>query len=417
VLHAIWDGGGNTAPQLGIARALAERGHVVTVLGNRCQEEKVEATGASFRAYSHAPDCDSSRPETDLIRDWEAKTPIGGFARVRDRLMFGPAGLFARDVLETLDERPADVVAWDYLLIGAGIAAERAGVPSATIIHTVYPLPTDGLPPFGQGLMPAGGAAGRLRDRLLSPLVRLAFAPGLKPANRARAELGLAPLASPFDQLTGADLALVLTAREFDFTVGLDLPPNVRYAGPVVPPAQPAVWESPWPPDDDRPLVLVSLSTTYMDQQGLAQRLVEALAALPVRGLVTTGPAIDGDRLPRADNVEIRGFVPHAAVLGEAGLVVTHAGMGTVHAALAAGVPMVCLPGGRDQGDVAARVAHHGAGLRGNSAASSRKLRELIGRALGDPELRAGAGRMARALAGQDGAARGADELEALGGG
>src|SRR5687767_1596398 len=86
VLQVLWDGGGNVPPQLAIARTLVERGHRVRILGHRCQRDRAEATGASFRAYRHAPDADASRPETDLIRDWEARTPLGAFANARDRL-------------------------------------------------------------------------------------------------------------------------------------------------------------------------------------------------------------------------------------------------------------------------------------------------------------------------------------------
>ena len=234
--------------------------------------------------------------------------------------------------------------------------------------------------------------------------------PGLKPANAARAELGLPALDSAFGQLTSADRLIVLTAPEFDFTQGADLPAHVRYAGPVLDSAPAAAWDSPWPADDDRPLVLASYSTTYMDQDDLAERTIAALGELPVRGLVTTGPAIDPARLPRQANVEVRGFVPHAAVLPEAALVVTHAGMGTVHAALGAGVPIVCIPGGRDQNDVTARVVHHGAGLRARKGS----LGKVIARALADPELKRGAERLAAALRAHDGAAGAADELEAL---
>jgi UDP:flavonoid glycosyltransferase YjiC (YdhE family) len=416
VLHAIWDGGGNVSPQLAIARTLVERGHDVTLLGNRCQRECVEATGAAFRAYGHAPDNDSSNPETDILRDWEARTPPGAFARVRDRLMYGPARLFARDVLEALDESPADVVAWDYLLLGTGLGAERAGVSSAAVVHTVYPLPTDGVPPFGLGLMPARGALGRARDALLASIFRRMFAPGLSALNEARAELGLEPFSTPFDQLAGADLVLVLTSPAFDFAGPAALPSNVRYPGPVLDPGPPGSWDSPWRADDPRPLVLASFSTTYMDQQDLARITVEALAGLPVRALVTTGPAIDATRLSAADNVEVRQRVPHAAVLPEADLVITHAGMGTVHAALAAGVPLVCMPGGRDQNDVAARVVFHGAGIRTGRGASAAKLRRIVSQALADHSLRDAAERMASAFAGHDGAARAADELERLGG-
>ena len=70
---------------------------------------------------------------------------------------------------------------------------------------------------------------------------------------------------------------------------------------------------------------------------------------------------------------------PHSEVLRHASAVVTHAGHGTVLKALAAGVPVVAIPLGRDQLDNAARVAHHGAGLRLKPKARPRRSRARCG--------------------------------------
>ena len=83
-----------------------------------------------------------------------------------------------------------------------------------------------------------------------------------------------------------------------------------------------------------------------------------------MRGLVTTGPAIPTGSIDAPANVTVVERAPHSEVLRHASAVVTHAGHGTVLKALAAGVPVVALPLGRDQLDNAARVAHHGAGLK-----------------------------------------------------
>jgi UDP:flavonoid glycosyltransferase YjiC (YdhE family) len=98
-----------------------------------------------------------------------------------------------------------------------------------------------------------------------------------------------------------------------------------------------------------------------------------------------------------------------------ASLAVTHAGLGTVHAALAAGVPLVCIPDGRDQGDNAARVVAAGAGVRVRRRVSSSTLRRTIFAALEDGSLTEGAARLADAFAREDGAVGAVDELEALG--
>jgi len=93
---------------------------------------------------------------------------------------------------------------------------------------------------------------------------------------------------------------------------------------------------------------------------------------------------------------------------------VTHAGHGTVIKALAAGVPVVALPLGRDQLDNAARVAHHGAGLRLKAKASSGRIAGAVKRVLEEPSFRANAERLAAAIAVETAEDRAAAELEGL---
>src|SRR5205823_1587569 len=83
---------------------------------------------------------------------------------------------------------------------------------------------------------------------------------------------------------------------------------------------------------------------------------LDAFAALPVRGFVTLPPYVDQSALSVPDNVVVSDYMPHADV------VVTHAGLGTVTAALACGVPLVCIPEEREQPNNAAAVVRIGAG-------------------------------------------------------
>lgn len=101
-LFLLWEGGGNVPPQLGIARRLHARGHQVRVLAEPSLEPEVTAAGATFVALQAAPHRFDKLPESDFVRDWEARTPIGEFARTRDRVMIGPAGRYATDVLTEL---------------------------------------------------------------------------------------------------------------------------------------------------------------------------------------------------------------------------------------------------------------------------------------------------------------------------
>ena len=186
----------------------------------------------------------------------------------------------------------------------------------------------------------------------------------------------------------------VLTSPEFDFT-SPHLPPAIRYADPVLDdPTWVEHWQSPWTSDDARPLVLVGLSSTFQNQVDVLQRIVAALGTLPVRALVTLGPVIAEELVPGRDNVAVVRAAPHREVLTQAAALVTHGGHGTLIKGLSAGVPVVCLPMGRDQDDAAARVVERGVGVRLKPSAPSDQIAGALRQVLDD----AGYGSRARAL-------------------
>jgi len=412
ILVAGWDSGGGVEAVQTVVRRAAARGHQVRVLGTAGLRDRFESAGASFRVYRYAPDNDCRSAETDLIKEWEARTPLGQFARVRDRVMFGPARAFCRDVVEELDREPADLVVVDTLIPSALSGAEAAGRPTVLLMHGPYLMPRPGAPPPGSGFMPARGRLGRWRDRAAASLLMRVFRTGVPALNQARADYGLAPVRDLGDVLDGVGRVLVCTSPSFDFAVD-DVPGNVRYVGPQLDDDAAGGNGGTWDDPGGRPLVLVGLSSTVMShEEELLQRAADALGRLPVRGLVTTGPAADPAAIRAPANVSVRRWVRHADVLPYCSAVLTHGGHGTVIKALGAGVPLVVAPLGRDQPDNAARVVHAGAGLRVSRKASVADLRQALGRVLDEPRYRAAARRVAATLAAERNDGLVVDEIE-----
>jgi UDP:flavonoid glycosyltransferase YjiC (YdhE family) len=406
----MWEGGGTAPPELAVASRLASRGHAVKVIGDPTLERDAASAGARFVSWRDAPHRSTRTAESEIVRDWDALTPLGAFARARDRHAFKPANLFAREVRAELDAEPADVVACDAMLFGAIAGAESSGARVAALLPMTSFLPGPGRPPASMGLRPARGVFGRLRDRALySAGDAILWRTCIGYMNDARREVGLDPIAHPLDQLFRIDRVLVQTSAWFDFDAhDYD---NVRWVGPEL--ADPA-WAGDAPaiePGD--PLVLVALSTTFMGQVPLLETIIRALAPLPVRAIVTTGPAIDPRSIPGAKNVTLRASAPHSAILPSAALVVTHGGHGTVIRALAHGVPILCLPHGRDQSDNAVRIEAIGAGMAISRRSSARAIRRAIARAIEDPSLRAGAKQASQKIRERKGDLA-IEELEAL---
>lgn len=226
---------------------------------------------------------------------------------------------------------------------------------------SLAPFPGRGIPPYGLGMRPARTPLGRVRDAVLWPLVERHFGKAMLPGcNALRAEAGLAPLASPLELYRAPSRVLVMTGPPLEYPRDA-VPANVCFVG-----FQP--WDAPgsapeYLAEPGDPWVLVTCSSDYQGDEELARVAVEALADEPVRVLVTLGHAEGVPELPTARNVRVEQFVSHGHVLPRAAAVVCHGGMGIVAKSVAAGVPLVCVPFGRDQPEIARRVAESGAGV------------------------------------------------------
>jgi UDP:flavonoid glycosyltransferase YjiC (YdhE family) len=97
------------------------------------------------------------------------------------------------------------------------------------------------------------------------------------------------------------------------------------------------------------PLLYVTLGTVFSSETVLAT-VVKALADLSVRAVVTVGPRGDPAALgSQPDNVFVARYIAQQDLLPHCTAVISHGGSGTFLAALAAGLPQLCLPQAADQ--------------------------------------------------------------------
>jgi MGT family glycosyltransferase len=381
-LLTMWDGGGNAPPELGVARRVVERGHQVHVLGDPTLAGAAEAAGCTFSSWSRAPHRATLDVADDLVKDWEANDPLETLRGLRDRLMSGPASGFAADTTDAIAAFEPDAVVADTQMFGSIIAAQAAGLPVAVFIPNLWVIPT-----------PETG------DRAVLRLITRVVNAGLPDLNAARAEYDLPPLTAFYDQVLAADRILVLSSEAFD-SASPFVPKNVRYVGPILDdPSWVQPWSSPWPEKNTDPLVLVGFTSVYQDQGPLLQRVVDALSSMKVRAVVAVGLMLKADELAGSPNVAVVQSAPHNVILRDASVVVSHCGHGTTMKTLAAGVPMVCIPMGRDQDATAERVVAEGAGVQLSPAASSSEIRLAIADVLDNAEYRRNALRLAEILA------------------
>lgn len=383
--------GGHVTPALAVAARLQARRRRVLVLSDEATRAEAEGFGLPFRAWSTAPNRPDKAVANEPLRDWTCGSPAEVVQLLLDKLMTGEAAAYAADTAAALDESPGAAVVSQELLLGCMLAAESRAAPLALLTANVWPLPTlEGVPPFGPGLEPPRTDQDVWFQGLIRETSRQLYDAGLPALNAARAAHGLPPLARTLDQLDAARLILLSTARAYDFAPD-PLPAPFRYAGPQARvPAWAEPWVSPWPQDDRRPLVLVSFSTLYQAQEPVLRRVVSALEALPaLRAVVTLGPQLDPAAVTSsAENVRVLKSASHDALMPHLAAMVTHAGHGSAIRPVLAGVPLLCLPMGRDQPDNAARIAARGAGLRLDPSASPEEIGAGVTRLVEEPGFR-----------------------------
>lgn len=343
---------------LGLAKALAERGH--EVLWAAHEKPCAQLRAAGFEAIEAGPPENLSSKTMAERFPWlldlpPAERPDFMFAKI-----FGPerAGPMLDDLLPVTGSFEPSLLVCDQAELAGPIAAALAGVPNVT--HAFgHPLPEPRVARMGEEM--AG----------------LRVAHGLEPGTYA----GL------YDHLYLDIYPEAL--KTYDSPHIADVHP-IRPAERSGPGEQGSAW-----PGGDAPLVYVTFGTVFGTTE-LIRTVVEAIRELPVRVVATCGPGKDPRELgDQPSNVHVADYVPQAELLPHCAAVISHAGSGTFLAALAEGLPQLLLPQAADQFLNARAGARAGAGIEIDPAdLSPEAIAAALEALLGDGSYRDAAQRL-----------------------
>ena len=407
-----------------IVAEMARRGHSTTLYSLAGELGQLAPLGIE----GHAIDPPIERIE---IEDYRERSPLGAIRSVL-RTFVKRSAFEVADLERAIVRHDPEALLIDINCWGAATVAEASGRPWAMYSPYLLPLPSKDTPPYGPGLAPMGGPLGAARDAIVARVaVRVGFDGAMGDINALRARHGLPTLTHFTDLLAQPPLLLSLTAEGFEYP-RRDWPANVKLVGPMnwspshdgsspdhtrraapddgsaVPPAA----ETPmWLDELADPLVLVTCST---ERQRDKRLLHVALQALPPAGMSVLGTtaAHDPDSFDAPAGSKVVRFVSHDEILDRAACVVCHGGLGITQKALAAEVPAVVVPFGRDQAETARRVEFAKAGVR----LSPRRLNpeRLLDAVHSAMQCREGAQRVSRAYTAAGGASVAADAMEAI---
>jgi len=381
---------GHAFPILALGRALAGRGHDVTVQTWARWQPEVEAEGMRFAA---APEYQVFPTQDRPLKPYQAVVRA------------------TRETVPLVEEVRPDAVVADILTLAPALAGELRGVPVATLVPHVWPDGAAGWPPYAIGARLPRTPAGRWLWGRVERVTRAGLEQGRVELNETRSRLGLAPL----DRVHGGisdRLALVATLPQLEYPRAW--PSHVHVVGPLF-------WELPCedvePPPGDEPLVLVAPSTVHDPSGRLLRATLEALADEPVRVLAVWNrrPAPAGIDLEVPPNARVVEWLSYSRTMPLCDIVISHVGHGTVVRALVSGCTVIACPEAGDMAENAARIDWAGVGVRiPRRFVGPRALRLAVRRALRDDAMRARVREVAAWSAAHDGAARAASLVEGL---
>jgi UDP:flavonoid glycosyltransferase YjiC (YdhE family) len=368
---------GHAFPMLALGARLAGRGH-----------EEVEAAGMCFEPA----------PEYPLFSGSDGASA-----------MYEAVVLAAAQTRRAVAELRPHAVVHDILTLAPALAGELEGVPVATLVPHLYPVGSEGFPPYASGARLPRTCLGSVLWRAAGRFTQPGLRQGRAELNGARVRLGLPPLQRLHGGLSER-LCLVGTFPQLEYP--RNWPGHIKVVGPIM-------WEPPFdsvqPPPGDAPLVLVAPSTAQDPEHRLLRAALAGLGEEPIRVLATW------NRRPLAEPVEVPAntrlveWLSYSKTMPSCAAVICHAGHGTMVRALVCGCPVVTAPHCGDMAENAARADWAGVGVRLPwRFLTPGALRLAVRRALSEPSLGARARELASWAAAHDGASRAAELVEQL---
>ncbi len=342
---------GDVHPFIALALALRARGHRATILTNPYFQRLIEQQGLGFLPLGAIQDAEAAMADPDL---WHARK---GFGVVAQRVIV-PAMPLVYRLIESAAAADT-VVAASSLCLGARVAQDRLGIPTATV-H-LQPAIIRSL--IDQGMF------GKVRVSAAQPmwfkraLFRLADWAAIdrslkRPLNDLRATLGLSPIDRVLHRWIHSPECVIGFFPEWFATPQTDWPPHTHLVGFPL-------WDgggrAPLPRGalefleaGEAPIVFTPGSAATSMHRYFRES-VETARKLGARAMLVTN---FWAQLPRQlpKGVQAFGYLPFSEVLPRASLLVYHGGIGTLAQAVKAGVPHLVVPSGHDQFDNGWRI-------------------------------------------------------------
>ena len=344
-----WGSEGDIRPFLALGHALTSRGHDVELLHTEIGERRYDAVAQSLGFTAHAV-------ASPVVPDRQELYEIG-LAAIYARNELQQGLLIGKRLLEPVIPqmydaglelaRRSDLLIHHFILHAARAAADTAGTPQITVafahmLSASRHIHPSGLPHWGEWMNAIGWTIARFAlNKTL-----------LKDVNRFRRRVGLAPFRDLMDEgWPSRRLHLIASSPAF-LDRPVDWPHWIQMCGFLSLPLHEHEALSPEVAAFlSRGPAPVFMGFGSLMPLGGSTHLEDTLAVLREAAALSEQRAIiqaDVD-LPSTDDLLFVKRTPHAQVFPRCAAVVHHAGAGTTHTTLKAGVPSIPVPHVSDQ--------------------------------------------------------------------
>jgi rhamnosyltransferase subunit B len=369
---------GDVHPFIGLGVALRRRGHRATIITNPYFQPLIEAQGLEFLPVGRSEDVTRIIAHPDL---WHARR---GFEVIARELIVPAIDKIYRLIESRFSAHT--VVAASSISLGARLAQERLGIPTASV-H-LQPIVIRSCVEQGMfGTVRVSRSQPMWFKRALFRLVDwLTIDPIVKPPlNALRASLGLRPVERVLDRWLHSPQCVIAFFPEWFAGPQPDWPPNTHEVGFPL-------WDGGEASDESAalrefleagaPPVIFTAGSAASTMQRYFHESVEAVRRLGARAMLVTNYP---QQLPRdlPPGVRAFGYLPFSAVLPHAALMVYHGGIGTLAQTVKAGIPHLVVPSAHDQFDNGWRIGQFGLGrsvpqTRYDAARAAREIDAIL---------------------------------------
>ena len=363
---------GHLFPILQLADHLRQQGMTrLRILSTADATRAVELCGLSMIPILPG-DEDNVRNIADT-KDKVGSSPVNMIRQFRKNLAL--MGKLKNQLQRLWTEQQPNLAIVDFTIPVAGLSAQSMGIPWWTTMPSPCVLETrTGIPAYLGGWGPRTDIIGKVRNSLGRTIVS-----GFKQSVRFIFAKEFRDLSIPGvyredgrERAYSPERILGIGMREFEFNS--DWPEWFEFIGPLT--KSPPFPHTPPQFTTGKRHILVSLGTHILwNKEKAAAMFAKVAEHMPDCQFHFTFGKPGSMDLETRTNISFCGYIPYDEYLSRYDAAVIHGGTGVTYSCIKAGVPILVWPQDYDQFDHAARIVHHGLGLRMKTSISDIKAK------------------------------------------